>query len=445
MRRFGAAVVLFFMLVRSVQAQALPAPVTGMSEAVGGILQYVAQARGFAVNDPRIYQTLYSVGTEAAAVAGAEGAGLLIAGTSPAWGTVLAGAALAVGAGVAVSVGSDALVKWAFSSGSGATPVTVTAPSTGGGQAVSGLMVVTSNPPMSTLIPASLNSDLIIVTQSPPNYYSVHWISTTVFTNPNSSVYIAHQTYTLNSTLYYVWNSATTSTTTGPCPTGDTLSGSQCLTPASGTTTTANQTLDQAMAALTSAQKTEAINNQTMATMLNYLWQQAAAQPGYSGLPYQASNPIQSSDISTWSAANPSATPQVSWLGTAVPSGGFAPSTSTTSYIPASTSTTPGTINPAEGASAVNLGPDPATPAPTLETTPTAQSILQPLLNLFPDLRSWVVPAHTAVCPTPSITLFGSTITMTQQCTLAAQFQSQIYAAFVLAYTIGALFIVLGA
>lgn len=446
MKRIVLCLVLCWVSVGSAMAQALPAPaVSGMSEAVGGILQYVSQARGFAANDPRIYQTLYSVGTAAAETAGVAGAGLLIAGTSPAWGTVLGSAALIGAAGAAVSIGADALVKWAFSSGS-STPITVTAPGTSG-TPVSGLMVMpsTTNPPMSTLVPASINTDLIVVTQAPPTYYSVHWNSTTVYTNPNPSLYIAHQNYTYNGTYYYVWNSATTTSSTGPCPTGDTLSGSQCVGAATGTTTTANQTLDQAIKSLTTAQNAEAINSQTMATMLNYLWQQAAAQPGYSGLPYQVSNPIQSSDVSSWEAANPAATPQVSWLGTPVPTGDFAPSTSTTTYIPASTATTPGTVNPAQGASEVNLGADPATPAPTLEDTPTAQMIVQPLLNLMPDLKAFTMPAHSGVCPQPSFSMFGQSYTFTEQCTLAEQYRSVLYAACVVMFTMAALFIVLTA
>ncbi|MBU9633633.1 hypothetical protein KTE60_30555 [Burkholderia multivorans] len=297
---------------------------------------------------------------------------------------------------------------------------------------------------MSTIVAQSLNADLIVVTQAAPYYYTTHWYTTTTFTNPNPGLYKNNQTYG-SSPLYYVWNSPSTQSSSGPCPAGTTLSGSQCVGQATGNTTTANQTLDQANKLLTQAQQQQAINDQTMAMMLNYLWQQAAAQPGYSGLPYQVSQPVQQSDVSSWRTANPSSAPQVGWLDVPIPTGGFAPSTSSTSYVPATSPTTPGTTNPGASQPAENLGPDPGNPAPTLEQTPTAQMILQPLLSLFPDLRSYAVPAHSAVCPKPSLTVFGRTMVVDQQCTLAEQFRSQIYAVFAVAFTIAAMFIVLGA
>ncbi|MBR8030378.1 hypothetical protein KDX27_42160 [Burkholderia cenocepacia] len=436
--------VMLWGVVGGAQAQALPVAATGMAQAVGGILSNVAVGRGFAMNDPRIYQTLYSVGKQAASVAAGAEAGLLVAGTAPAWGSILGTAALAIGTGVAISVGTDALVQWAFGSNTSG-PITVTAPATSGAP-VSGLMVQPGNtmPTMAVIVANSLNSDLIVVTQSPPNYYSSHWYTTTTFKNPNPAVYNGYQTYG-SSPLYYVWSGSPTTGTT-PCPAGTTLSGSQCVGQATGNTTTANQTLDQASKLLTQAQQQQAINDQTMAMMLNYLWQQAAAQPGYSGLPYQVSQPVQQGDVSSWRTANPGSAPQVGWLDVPIPSGGFAPSTSSTSYNPATSPTTPGTTNPAPASEpVVNLGPDPGNPAPALEQTPTAQMILQPLLSLFPDLRSYAVPSHNAVCPKPSITLFGKSMVVDQQCTLAEQFRSQIYAVFAVAFTIAAMFIVLGA
>ncbi|AOJ57551.1 hypothetical protein AQ477_14320 [Burkholderia thailandensis] len=69
--------------------------------------------------------------------------------------------------------------------------------------------------------------------------------------------------------------------------------------------------------------------------------------------------------------------------------------------------------------------------------------ILRPLLRMLPDLRSFTVPAHNAVCPRPSITLFDRQITVTSHCELAEQFRAKIYAVFVVVFALGALFIVL--
>jgi hypothetical protein len=100
--------------------------------------------------------------------------------------------------------------------------------------------------------------------------------------------------------------------------------------------------------------------------------------------------------------------------------------------------------NPGSGAQ-VNLGPDPGIGSPSLEQTPTAAQILAPILGMLPDLRNYGMPAHTAQCPEPSITLFDSTVTVTAHCQLAEQFRPQIYVTFVLAFTLAALFIVLTA
>ncbi|PQP07990.1 hypothetical protein C5615_37025 [Burkholderia cepacia] len=71
--------------------------------------------------------------------------------------------------------------------------------------------------------------------------------------------------------------------------------------------------------------------------------------------------------------------------------------------------------------------------------------ILQPLLNLLPDLKTWAVPAHSSRCPEPSIDLFGKTFKMTAHCDLAEQNRATITSLTLAAFAIAALFIVLAA
>jgi hypothetical protein len=213
---------------------------------------------------------------------------------------------------------------------------------------------------------------------------------------------------------------------------------------------TTTKTLTQAVTALTSAQKAAKVDYQTMATLVNHVWQQAAAQPGYDGLPYSVTQPVTAANVQAWAQANPSVYPTVEALTAPVANAqtDFAPSTSTsptTSTNPATTPIAPTATQPSTQTSQVNLGPDPNIGPPTLESTPTAQMILAPLIGLFPDLKTYSVPGHSGACPKPVFEVFGTSITMDQHCTIFEGQRSALYAAGLLAFTLLALFIVLSA
>lgn len=202
----------------------------------------------------------------------------------------------------------------------------------------------------------------------------------------------------------------------------------------------------------------------TLANITNATWQRAASQAGYTGLPYSASQPVSYPDVQPWIQANPTSAPTVGDL--LSPAGDPAGNTVTISPTvqPGQSSnagTNPGgdtgtgtssdvsvvntpNVNVVNKVS-VDLGTDPNVGSPGLESMPTISMILQPLLNLLPDLKSWAVPAHTAQCPQPSIDLFGKTFKMTAQCDLAEQSRTAITSLAVAAFAIAALFIVLAA
>lgn len=97
----------------------------------------------------------------------------------------------------------------------------------------------------------------------------------------------------------------------------------------------------------------------------------------------------------------------------------------------------------------VDLGPDPNTPPPNLEATPTIEQIVGPLLNLMPDLRNFALPGHSSECPTAHLqwSLFGRTFdyTMDTQCVLIEENRGLIQAAMMVVWTLCATFIVLRA
>jgi Neisseria meningitidis TspB protein. len=373
-----------------------------MQQAITGTVDSWAQSQGYSLSDPRVYNTLVAVG----AVAGATvlttnvGSGLLLAGSAPAWGTVLGVAALAAGAG-AIYLAGDKLYSWAFSGSKSSPAIAVTAPSSG--SAAAGIIYTgtSSYPPMSTIVSASINADLQVVTYSAPYYYTSHWMSTTVFSNPNASLYTTHQTYTLASTLYYVWSSSGVQGTT-PCPSGYSLSNGQCVSSGGGASTTTGQTLPQAVAALSSGELSQPLSTDAVGKVTDYLLSQAASQAGYNGIPYTAATPVSGANAASAETAMGTTWPSVAAITTAVPIGGFVPATSATGAdtpVSASsvvvTSTSPCVADP-NVAGCADLGSAPASSA--VATNSYAVS-----------LTAWNVGPASGTCPADiTVSILGS-------------------------------------
>jgi len=115
-------------------------------------------------------------------------------------------------------------------------------------------------------------------------------------------------------------------------------------------------------------------------------------------------------------------------------------STTQDTSVATSPSTNAASANPLE-----NLGPDPGIGSPTLETTPTAQQILAPILGLMADFRSFVVPAHESTCPKPTFQLFGKSIVMDAHCNIAEQQRAALYAVMAAVWLLAGALIVLRA
>jgi hypothetical protein len=212
-----------------------------------------------------------------------------------------------------------------------------------------------------------------------------------------------------------------------------------------------NATPQQAVSALSQADLDKKLNPAVLAALANRAWQQAASQPGYDGLPYPQSNPITSAEVSTWTNANPQYAPSVRDFVSPNPTTTANPQPWALPTNPTATTTTPATtpnantVNPASANPQQNLGSDPATGAPQLEATPTAQQILQPVLNLVPTLRNFSASPHAGTCPKPSFSIVGKSITMEAHCTLIDNNKAVMQAAMAFAWAAIALFIILSA
>jgi hypothetical protein len=210
-----------------------------------------------------------------------------------------------------------------------------------------------------------------------------------------------------------------------------------------------------AIGAIPASELGKPLNPAIIAGLANSAWQRAASQAGYDGIPYPVSNPITAAQVQDWYNANPAIAPRIgdftapnpvtatATVPWALPSNPTATAPTTTAT--AATVANVGTINPAAANPITNLGVDPVTPAPTLESTPTAQMILAPILSMLPNLRTFNVASHTATCPKPTVSLVGKTITMDAHCTVIDSIKPTLQTAMLFAWSAIALFIILAA
>ena len=206
-------------------------------------------------------------------------------------------------------------------------------------------------------------------------------------------------------------------------------------------------TAQEAISELTPGELAKPVNPELVAGMADKLWRDAAAQPGYSGLPYQASDPITAADVDAWRQANPQAYPTVAEF--------VKPQTMANSPFTLPTSTTPVTsadpaapgvgTNPAASQPQQNLGTDPGIGAPSLESTPTAEQILKPIFDVMPGFKSFAMPAHTGTCPQPEFEALGQRFVMDQHCVLLDQNRSTLQAVMAAVWLLVAAFTVLRA
>ncbi len=166
----------------------------------------------------------------------------------------------------------------------------------------------------------------------------------------------------------------------------------------------------------------------SMAVIFNAMFSVASARAGYSGLGYF---PITAAHVSA-----------------ALEPGEYVPLSELIKPISASGSgSTPGTGNPTApgGSVTVDLGPNPGIGAPTLEGIPTAAQIMSPIFDLFPSLKNFQVPGHTAQCPALVIPLWGQEVSTNKHCELIEGQRQALGAAALVGWSIAAIIIVLGA
>lgn len=429
----------------NVWSQAQPAAnPSRVNRAISGVMQDGMRSRGFAANDPRFGNTIVRAAPYLAAGAATGVAVVVGTVTAPAWASV----ALAIGVGAvisyAVNLALDSLIKWYFRNdklldeSSDPSTSNSTCTTTSGGsfwRSIIGDKIFTG-------------CDADAVARQAYSYQAS--VNPSTPTQPGYCVSISPTQYTCGGIVaYFALTGAPQS-----CPAGTYGNGTQCL----GYSYTVNQvppatavSLQNAINHIPVTDLEKQLNPSILAGIANRTWQQTAAQTGYDGLPYPVSNPITPAEVTTWANANPSYVPTIrdftapNPVTTANPQPWALPVTPTSPVSTPATTPNANTVTPAAANPLQNLGPDPAIPQPTLEATPTAQSIFQLFLDLVQPILHFNFNAPTGTCPKPIFDVFGKSVAMNAHCDIAEANRSELTVIMGAVYTIIALFIIFSA
>jgi len=452
MRHFFIALLAFF--VMSNQCFAFQAPVSNMQNSVSGVIQSKLAARGINTNDPRTAQTI--TGSTSAvigsALLGAANASTVAGAT---WATVAAGAALG-GAialtGVAVALAVGGAYAWLFKDD---------------GKIQIGDNPASPNTPAGLAPPTIIYcGDNFVCGPTPQAVCSGQPTSRGNFNNQPGTYFHEFESDG-HCHLRYKFDSLSTVPDFGADTDPRKITSNTTSCPGIGLTATAGKcpasnfpepaaapvkSPDQAISDVPAVERVKPLNPLIVADIADAMWREAAAAPGYAGIPYDASDPITATDAATYQAAHPNTWPTVGDFISPQTAPTGAPANSPfvlpTSPTPVQTqdpSTPPQTGTNPSTEPLENLGPDPGIGAPSIEPIPTAQQILQPLLNLFPTLRNFVVPNHNAVCPKWSVHLFDRDVQLQDHCPMLEQARPTAQATMAAVWILIALFIVLAA
>lgn len=500
-RNYVLALCLVALLVNQhAYAQALPVANFVINRAMAGVVTRVAAARGFAANDPRIAATLTGMGTASTAVNVAStvaGVGLTLAG-APVWMTIAAGlGVMAVGAAIyantssgpgSISISANNKIEvqspmpqapaysmpalnpdatdiytkvaragiptYRTASCASTNPTCSQFPSLPGDGAKNFMwklgdvaFVPGTFAQVQTMMDTYVRQNGGYMDGTTISYVSVYWV-------PNADGTSKRLAYSVSGTQ----TDCGSGTCTPNMPFTNTFWLDQVQIGA-GVLPAVGPNLDSVAPAITEDMKAAKLDAMTLARLTDNAWRQAAAQPGYEGLPYSYAQPVTYTDASGWMQENPTANPTVGDLLTP----GNNPGSQTVPISPTVTPTTSGSdTNPGSGLGTnvnvvntpnvnvvnkvqVDLGTVPNVGTPGLEVTPTARSILDPLLSLMPDLKAFSTPQHQGECPKPTAEVLSWHVTFDSHCQLAEETRQMLYQTMMVCWALAALLIILTA
>lgn len=410
-----------------------------MGAATSGIIQKKLTQRGFAANDPRYAATITAVGGGIAVVATEVAVTTAVAGIAAvSWPAVLVGAGVTALVGGAITFVANGGIEWLWGNDydaqlsgdgmatQGATGSVLPAPPSNALTLAPGMYFYQVSGGLKKIQVINLPCGSPCASWAPPAGYTEFMNAglSATYTGPTDGTYayyvLAGWVYDSGYTLVYEYRPAAAET----------------VTVGSGTTPYQSEmkAIPLLPADIPDAVMSEPVSDAMLADAANATWKNAADAP----LPWSATNPITPADVAQWRAENPASAPTVADFFAPVSNG------NTVSLPLPNESPDPSTATPGTGQT-VDLGPDPNTPPPTLEPTPTAAMILAPILGLLPDFRAFSLPAHNSQCPEPSFSVFGESYVISSHCDLIEEIRSPLQAVMLLLWTIVAAFIVLRA
>lgn len=352
-----------------------------VNRAVSGVIQKAMQSRGFTPVDPRFGNTLAKITPSVASVAGTSAAAITVGTvTAPAWATVALAAGIGAVVTYSVSLGLDALVSWLFGDNSVSDTIEGTPLDSSQGIQQGGA--------------AWRTSDYVTYLYGGDPAAIGNQARYNIFKRGGGTGTYSPVTCETVSTVQVKCGSIVvaliSSGAPGTCPAGSFWISGGCSLYGFAQTSSShtNSTPQDAIARIPASDLDKALNPAIIAALANRVWEQAAAQPGYAGLPYSHATPITQAEVQAWQQANPQYTPTVRDFVSPNPATSTSPNPWSLPSDLADPKLTPvtsntGTTNPASDSPQQNLGPDPGIGSPTLEQPPTAQQIAQPVLCVF--------------------------------------------------------------
>jgi len=172
-----------------------------------------------------------------------------------------------------------------------------------------------------------------------------------------------------------------------------------------------------------------------LANIVNNIAGLAVTGDGYKGIPLE--KPFTPAEIV--SAANAAGVPLTKEIL-------YQPVTAPSTWTPSK----PDIVNPdvpgtGTGSVALDLGENPNTPVPSLESPPTGEEILKPITELMPDIKNLNITAKDVQCPKWEFELWGNKYSFDSHCTLLEKIRPVLKAVFMLIWGLVSLRIILSA
>jgi hypothetical protein len=434
-------------------AQAAPAYRATVNQSVAKVVKYNATRRGFPANDPRIAATVGAVGAAATTVAVGVGAAV-VAGTSIAWGSIIATAVV----GTLVSIGIGYGIDWLFGNNGKVKPGEGKPPVLGAlvpgaawyetlygcsGSSPEAVMQCSAQSSLATYSSYAVKPSIypLSITANGSGYRGVlQNDGGAKVTNSSSGEAPSSKVINIGPTNY-----------TGPSCDSGMAKGGKCLAYANTRTGGATETqIEDAIKAMSAADQARPVTPSVMAGAINKYWSDASQQPGYSGLPFSPGDPVTEADADAVRQADPASWPSVGDLLQPVAPGATAGQTVPPIKVPDTTQpnapSIPAGTNPSTQP-VQNLGADPGIGSPSAEQEPSISSLFDPFDAMLSGLRGFSgasVPTS-GQCPSYTFHFFGKDMQLNGWCPMLEDNRALIGAVMVLAFTIMSLFVLMRA